>query len=207
MTSHDIVKELHTVAHCSPRSSANSILLLLQQLGIGSYGCGSGCSRDGGILRTNQRCPAADERKALGMKHIILLCIFCTICVLIIYSIWFTTCTLQRKSHKSRQTKKKHGCLLQMRFLFDVSGPLGLVAWASLAQGVCLSAILATRDAVTPLKVVCTAAVPGDERIEGMGYERLDLTIKSWIEVWRHYHNIIIFNLQSIKIKKIESVW
>ena len=34
----------------------------------------------------------------------------------------------------------------------------GLVAWASLAQGVCLSAILATRDAVTPLKVVCTAA-------------------------------------------------
>ena len=47
--------------------------------------------------------------------------------------------------------------------------PLGLVAWASLAQGVCLSAILATRDAVTPLKVVCTAAVPGDERIEGMG--------------------------------------
>lgn len=35
----------------------------------------------------------------------------------------------------------------------------GLVAWASLAQGVCLSAILATRDAVTPLKVVCTAAV------------------------------------------------
>lgn len=131
----------------------------------------------------------------------------CTICVLILYSIWFTTCTLQRKSHKSRQTKKKHGCLLQMRFLFDVSGPLGLVAWASLAQGVCLSAILATRDAVTPLKVVCTAAVPGDERIEGMGYERLDLTIKSWIEVWRHYHNIIIFNLQSIKIKKIESVW
>jgi hypothetical protein len=35
----------------------------------------------------------------------------------------------------------------------------GLVAWASLAQGVCLSAILATRDAVTPLKVVCAAAV------------------------------------------------
>ena len=36
--------------------------------------------------------------------------------------------------------------------------PLGLVSWASLAQGVCLSAILATRDALTPLKVVFTAA-------------------------------------------------
>jgi len=34
----------------------------------------------------------------------------------------------------------------------------GLVAFAALSQGVCLSAILATRDAVTPLKVVLTAA-------------------------------------------------
>lgn len=34
----------------------------------------------------------------------------------------------------------------------------GAVSWAALAQGVCLSAILATRDAVTPLKVVFTAA-------------------------------------------------
>ena len=39
------------------------------------------------------------------------------------------------------------------------SSPKGLVSWASLAQGVCLSAILATRDAVTPLKVVLTAAL------------------------------------------------
>ncbi|CAJ1344327.1 unnamed protein product, partial [Effrenium voratum] len=34
----------------------------------------------------------------------------------------------------------------------------GTVAWASIGQSVCLSAILATRDAVTPLKVVFTAA-------------------------------------------------
>lgn len=140
----------------------------------------------------------------------------CIICVLMIYSIWFTTCTLQKKTQKSATKKKKKRMFLSDAFPFwykqrgrnhGWSVPSGLVAWASLAQGVCLSAILATRDAVTPLKVVCTAAVPGDERIEGMGYERLDLTIKSWIEVWRHYHNIIIFNLQSIKIKKIESVW
>ncbi|OLQ02641.1 Enhanced disease susceptibility 5 [Symbiodinium microadriaticum] len=35
----------------------------------------------------------------------------------------------------------------------------GLVSWASLGQGVCLSAILATRDAVTPLRVVVLAAL------------------------------------------------
>eukprot|EP00439_Symbiodinium_sp_Y106_P046952 s442_g6.t1 len=35
----------------------------------------------------------------------------------------------------------------------------GLVSWASLGQGVCLSAILATRDAVTPLRVVVVAAL------------------------------------------------
>lgn len=34
----------------------------------------------------------------------------------------------------------------------------GLVAWASLTQSVALSALLATRDSVTPLKVVLTAA-------------------------------------------------
>lgn len=35
----------------------------------------------------------------------------------------------------------------------------GLTSWAGLAQGVCLSALLATRDAVTPLKVVASAQV------------------------------------------------
>lgn len=35
----------------------------------------------------------------------------------------------------------------------------GLVSWASLGQGVCLSAILATRDAVMPLRVVVLAAL------------------------------------------------
>lgn len=35
----------------------------------------------------------------------------------------------------------------------------GLVTWASLSQTVCLSAILATRDAVTPLRVVFVAAM------------------------------------------------
>lgn len=33
----------------------------------------------------------------------------------------------------------------------------GVVAWAVLAQGVCLSAILATRDSITPLRVVMVA--------------------------------------------------
>mmetsp|Transcript_9964 Transcript_9964/g.22234 ORF Transcript_9964/g.22234 Transcript_9964/m.22234 type:complete len:542 (-) Transcript_9964:103-1728(-) len=35
----------------------------------------------------------------------------------------------------------------------------GLVSWAVLSQSVCLSALLATRDAVTPLRVVLTAAL------------------------------------------------
>lgn len=35
----------------------------------------------------------------------------------------------------------------------------GLVTWAALAQNICLSALLATRDSVTPLKVVTIAAV------------------------------------------------
>jgi Na+-driven multidrug efflux pump len=35
----------------------------------------------------------------------------------------------------------------------------GSIAWAALAQSVCLSTLMATRDAITPLKIICLAAI------------------------------------------------
>lgn len=181
MTSHD-VKELHTVAHCSPRSSTKSILLLLQQLGIGSYGCGSGCSRDGGILRTNQRCAAADERKALGTKHILWLHTF------VLYVCYkYLSYDLHSLRESPKVGKLASDAFPPWRLRPRVLGFVGAgrLPLCHLSHSWCCDAIEGG--------VHCSRAWKG---LRGMGWlkgfsENVQ-TIKSWIEVWTHGIIIII---------------
>ena len=150
MTSHDIVKELHT-AHLGVPLTLFYFFCSNWALGL------MGVAPD---VREMAASYARIRGALLQMKGKLSEWNISYYHIMIYYVYSYLVLEYNLHSLKNKIYKSENPPSKQTRMFASDAFPLGLVSWASLAQGVCLSAILATRDAVTPLKVVCTAAVP-----------------------------------------------